>query len=265
MSELEPPQRVRLILLGASNLTKGISLILDAARRGLDMKQGDCFEVMLAYGHGRSYGMESRIFGRSLPGILECGLWDAMQEQPDMPTFGLITDIGNDVMYGAEPDLIESWVQTCIDRLQVMKAKLVITALPMHRIRSLPRWQYAMVKSLLFPSHAITYQQAMTRIESLDELIRNLAENNDCSLVVPRREWYGIDPIHIRSGRMKQAWGEIISHWNPKHDPPLLKGSLRRFLALRTKMPQQWRLLGRERGSSQPCCRLDDGTTVAMY
>lgn len=265
MSGLEPSQKIRLVLLGASNLTKGISLILDAARQGLDVKRGDGFEVMLAYGHGRSYGMESRLFGRSLPGILDCGLWDALPELPASPTYGLITDIGNDVMYGAEPDLIVSWIQTCIDRLRVMKARLVITALPMHRIRGLPRWQYAMAKSLLFPSHAITYEQAMTRIESLDELIRNLAQHNDCSLVVPRREWYGIDPIHIRQGSMKQAWGKIISHWYPDHESPLPKGSLRRFLALRTKMPQRWRLLGRERGSSQPCCRLGDGTTVAMY
>ena len=232
------------------------------------MQRGDGLDVMLAYGHGRSYGMESRLFGRSLPGILDCGLWDAIREQPAAPTCGLITDIGNDVMYGAEPELIVSWIQTCIDRLRDLKTRPVITALPMQRIRGLPRWQFAMVKSLLFPSHAITYQQAMTRIEALDELVRNLAQHNDCPLVEPRREWYGIDPIHIRQGSMKQAWGEIISHWNPDHDPPdppHPKGSLRRFLTLRTKMPQRWRLFGREMGSSQPCCRFGDSTTVAMY
>ena len=85
MSGMEPAQRVRLVLLGASNLTKGISLILDAADRGLDVRRGEGFEVMLAYGHGRSYGMDSSLFGRSLPGILDCGLWDATPQKTAAP------------------------------------------------------------------------------------------------------------------------------------------------------------------------------------
>ena len=36
---------------------------------------GRPLEVFVALGHGRSYGRSTRMLGRQLPGILECGLW----------------------------------------------------------------------------------------------------------------------------------------------------------------------------------------------
>ena len=35
-------------------------------------------EFVSACGHGRSYGIESKLFGRRLIGITQCGMWDAL-------------------------------------------------------------------------------------------------------------------------------------------------------------------------------------------
>ena len=42
-------------------------------------------EIFAADGHGRSYGMASRVLGRELPGILECRLWETLASRPAAP------------------------------------------------------------------------------------------------------------------------------------------------------------------------------------
>ena len=53
---------------------------------------------------------------RELPGIVECGLWDALAQRPPAPTVALLTDIGNDLLYDVPVPQIVSWVETCLDR-----------------------------------------------------------------------------------------------------------------------------------------------------
>lgn len=261
------PSETRVILLGASNLTRGISTVIGTARDALGLKPGDPLDVLLAYGHGRSFGSKSTVLLRSLPSILECGLWEAMNEMPTTPTYALITDIGNDVMYGVEPPLIADWIETCVDRLQSHRASIVMTGLPMPGIRRLRKWEYAIVKGLLFPRHPIRFAQAIDRSEQVNEEISRIAARRGITLVEPSVEWYGFDPIHIRRRCMRQAWTRILGSWNNRsEDTPLRRRrSLRRVVALRRTMPQQWWLMGREKANPDPVCRLGDGTTVAMY
>src|SRR5262245_2033911 len=81
----------RIVLLGASNLTRGISTVIETAGSIL----GRPLEVLAAFGHGRSYGMSSSVLGRSLPGIVDCGIWQSLAARPPVSTSALITDIGN--------------------------------------------------------------------------------------------------------------------------------------------------------------------------
>ena len=87
----------RVVLLGASNLTRGLSTAVEASR----LRWGRPLEMLIAAGHGRSYGLTSRVLARTLPSILACGLWDELAQRATMPTAALITDIGSDLLYGA--------------------------------------------------------------------------------------------------------------------------------------------------------------------
>ncbi len=106
--------RRRVILLGASNLTRGISTVVGIAQASL----GGPLDVVAAMGHGRSYGMWSRVLVRELPGIATCALWDALDRRPRLDTVALVTDIGNDIFYGASIDEIVSWVDVTLARLE---------------------------------------------------------------------------------------------------------------------------------------------------
>ena len=107
-----PPARV--VALGASNLTRGLPIVVSAARAG----GGPDVEVLAALGLGRSYGMESRVLARTLPGILDSGLWKALAQRPRVPTRELVTDVGNDIVCGASPPRILQWVEESLVRLR---------------------------------------------------------------------------------------------------------------------------------------------------
>src|SRR5579872_6971938 len=85
----------RVILLGASNVANGFPTIVATAGRLL----GAPLDVLGAFGHGRSYAMRMGILWHELPGIRECGMWPVLEARPPAPTFALLTDVGNDLLY----------------------------------------------------------------------------------------------------------------------------------------------------------------------
>ncbi|MCZ6836673.1 MAG: hypothetical protein O7G85_12925 [Planctomycetota bacterium] len=259
--------KARIVLLGASNLTIGIRRVLCASRDTLALTPSDELDVMISFGRGRSYGIDSSLLGRTLPGIVECGLWDDLQPRDTCPTFALLTDIGNDVMYGIEPETILSWVRTCLDRLEIHSAKIVMTALPMARIRSIRPIHFRLMKALLFPRHAITYPLAMDRTEQLDVLLRQLARERSIPLIEPDVAWYGVDPIHIKWSRRREAWETIVKGWT-EHASANRTGRCRLSSGWTGSWlwrPQKYSRSGRERYTPQPSIHLRPKTTVAMY
>ncbi|MCA9267996.1 MAG: hypothetical protein KDA41_05970, partial [Planctomycetales bacterium] len=129
-----PPAR-RLVLLGASNLARGVVSAVDAARA----VWGEPLDVMAALGHGRSYGRKSCVLGRSLTGVAQCALWDELAARPRLPTAAVVTDVGNDILYGVSNKKILDWVARCLSRLASADARVVLTGLPIASLAALQR------------------------------------------------------------------------------------------------------------------------------
>ena len=91
---------------------------------------------------GAAYGLTSRVLIRELPAISDCGLWDVLQRGPSRPTSALITDIGNDLFYGATVTEILAWVTSAIDRLAARDARIVMTLLPLDVADTISPWRF---------------------------------------------------------------------------------------------------------------------------
>ena len=189
-----PPQPTRrVVLLGASNVTNGLSTVVATACQAW----GSPLDILAAIGHGRSYGATSSVLGRSLPGILQCGLWEDLQQRPPLPTAALVTDIGNDLVYGHDVDVILRWLETCLERLHRLVDRLVITRLPLASIAQTPDWQKRLLISLIFPGSRIDPVQTLVKAHELDRQLVAFASRYRAYVVQPDRAWYGWDPIHI--------------------------------------------------------------------
>ncbi len=253
-----PSPALRVVLLGASNLKIGFPEILARLRGGA----GGPVEVLAALGHGRSYGLWSHVLGvRKLPGILDCGLWDALGRQTASPTtVALVADAGNDLLYGAGPETIADWVTVCLDRLARHGAGIVLALPPLASLETVTAIRYRLVCSILYPARkAAPWPTMLANVRELNERLRSLGQERGARVVEPPSSWYGMDPIHIRRRIRKEAWAEILIH------PSLRAGQTPGHGRLPLLGAEELRLCGVTLRNPQPVCRFKDGTTVALY
>jgi hypothetical protein len=112
----------------------------------------------------------------------------------------------------------------------------------------------------------LSRNDAFSRAEQIDAGLRELAARRGLLALRPRKEWYGFDPIHIRRRHWASAWSEILSPWSDEARETNLAGnSVARWLYLRSRAPAQRTIFGIEQRAAQPCGRLRDGTTIAIY
>jgi hypothetical protein len=256
------PVRRRVVLFGASNLTRAFPRVV-AALRAEEPRS----EILSAHGHGRSYGSASTFLGRELPSILACGLWRALEHSRPERTDALLTDIGNDIMYGTDVATIAGWIGECAARLTRHGARVAIVRLPLASLERLSRLRYEIVRALFFPTRRLAFETALERARELDARLPALAEQHAVALIETEPHWYGIDPIHIRSREQNAAWTKLLSGWNaaPTNASERARLTWRERAELSLARPDRMRRIGRVQTKEQPCVVLDDGTTVAIY
>ena len=254
-----PPAPARtVLLLGASNISLSLRPILRTLRGGLDGE----LNVLIAAGHGRSYADRTITFGRSLPGLLRCGAWKAYAGRPDgPPPLVCFTDVGNDLLYDTPPATLVGWVAACHDRLGG-RAEVALTLPPSKRAAALPAWQYHTARGILFPSfHPLPWGEMRRRADELHDRLSEFARGRSVAPLEPPADWYGLDPIHIRRGKRREAWAQIFSGWR-SFEP--------RGEAALPRLPPVWgraekvRIFGRSCSTAQPVWR-GAGITLSLY
>ncbi|MBM4138721.1 MAG: hypothetical protein FJ244_04480 [Nitrospira sp.] len=196
----------RVVALGASNLTRGFQAVVSTART----MWGPEVEVLAALGHGRSYGAPSRFIARMLPGILKSGLWAELERRSPMTTRGLVTDVGNDILYGFSVEQTLGWVEEVLVRLSQVTADIVITDLPLASVRRMSNLKYLAFRSVLVPNCRLSLPQVLDRAERVNEGLAVLAERYGAKLFRLDPTWYGFDPIHVRPSLWRTAWQQIL-------------------------------------------------------
>jgi hypothetical protein len=255
----EPPAAFRLVALGASNLTRGLHAVVSTARNlwGRDV------EIVAALGVGRSYGLQSRVLVRSLPSILHSGLWAELKRRPPVRTRGLITDVGNDILYGASPEQILAWVAECLDRLTEHTADVTVTGLPLHSIERLSRAKYLMFRSILFARCRLSHAEVLRAARHVADGLAALAEKRGVRFFRLESDWYGFDPIHLRPGLGRSAWQEILGAGaTPAGNGRTSLGEIARLYTLAPE--RQW-LFGLPQDRPQQGIALRNGGRIWLY
>lgn len=251
------PDVARVIALGASNLTRGFQTVVSTARAAW----GPDVEVVAALGHGRSYGSHSRVVIRTLPGILESGIWRQLESRSAVPTRALVTDVGNDIMYGFSAEQTLAWAAEAVERLEKFTQDIVLTDLPLAGIRRLSPAKFLAVRSVLFPRCRLSHREIVQAAEHVNDGLEALATARNIQFFRLNPDWYGFDPIHIRPSRWRPAWQEILG--SPSGARPI-GGRLERLRLYFTPPERQW-LFGIEQFRPQAGLKGSAGARVWLY
>jgi len=295
----------RLILLGASNLSLNLPAFLRRAlgADGSPTPLPTPIDIRLAAGFGRSFGRSSRFLGRVLPGILEGDLFPALESlsahDRDIPTFALVTDIGNDIGYEVEPARLIEWVEACLARIHDSQpaSRVVTTALPVASLCRISARHYRIARSILFPRCRLPVAEMRRRVCAVDEAIRHIAHRESWPVVEPPAAWYGIDPIHVRRQyraafrdsifdawdgaarrvapekagadralpQYEEPWPGRGASWRRRRDALSLPRRLWFDAWVWTRWPKRRRVLGTIHLRAQPAGRFSDGSTLSVY
>jgi hypothetical protein len=258
-----PVSKSRLILLGASNLTLSLRLIIDLMQQQI----GASSEILAAVGHGRAYGVFSQVVWRGLPGIAECGLWRQLNAMESRPTYALLTDIGNDIVYELTPEQVLRAVERCIDRLQRQSAQIVVTNLPIASVERLSERRYTFFRNLFYPFCKLSRDETLSRVRAVHVGLVDMAVRRQFLLVEQEAHWFGSDGIHVNYWQREAFYRDIVrrfpdsgakpEHWDDKRKF-FLTWQRRPVFAFKT-------VLGRAIHCPQPSGQLADGSPVSKY
>ncbi len=268
--------RSQFILLGASNLSLGLTRLLPMILRS----QAGPSDIWIADGFGRSYGKSSRFFQRTLPGILDCGLWNAYaqhrttiassQRKSIGQTYAMLTDVGNDIGYGVEADQIIEWVTACMDRLvEMCNPTIVMTGLPVESLESLSPTGFRIAQKLLFPSSRTGRLETLQRARYIQNSLAELCTERAIPFITVQRDWYGLDPIHLQRRYRQPYWQSIVDSWitadgaSATNDDTVSRPWLDGYLW--TRWAHTRRVLGTVHRRLQPCGHLAIDSTLWVF
>src|SRR5215207_9462542 len=169
----------RVILLGASNLTRSFPTVVATLRQ----TWSEPIEIMVAMGHGRSYGQDSSVLGKKISGIFPCALWQDLQDRQPLPTAALVTDIGNDMLYGVSPEQMLEWVERCLDRIADLNATTLVTQMPVGSIERLGERRFQFFRRMFFPRSKLTLPDARVLVSEINARLVAIGETRKIPVI----------------------------------------------------------------------------------
>lgn len=255
--------RNRIVLLGASNLTLSLRLAIHL----MQQRFGGAGEILAAAGHGRAYGVASQMMGRGLPGIADCGLWRQLDSMEPCPTYAVLTDIGNDILYEATPEQILRSVEWCIGQLQKHSAQIVVTNLPMASIEGLSERRYLFFRNIFYPFCRLPRNETVSRAQAVHSGLMDRATRCDFRLHEQEPGWFGLDGIHVNYWNRRAYYQHILEQFPLSADGQTGVENKKELLLTWRQRPQFAckTVMGRAICCRQPSGRLPDGSAVFKY
>ena len=258
-----------IVVIGASNVSRGLANLVATVR----VRSPELADLYVAAGHGRSYGANSRMWMRRLPSILWCGLWRALDRNgfgdtnaPAVPQLrAIVTDIGNDLLYGFSVDQVAAWVWESVARLAARHASIAITRLPLESIATVGMVRYRLLRTLYVPGCTLSLEALKEAAARLDAAILEIAKDHRATVIEQPGEWYGLDAIHVRRQKIAAVWQQACDVWAMPAARGPVQASVGEWGRLGRSSAEVRMLAGRMRFTPQPAVHLKSGMRVAMY
>jgi hypothetical protein len=195
------------ILLGASNLAR--------ARFGLNQYLEKSFpnliSTSIASGPGRAYSVSAGIFGINYSPLKASPIFNLGREESSnyRQTIALISDIGNDIMYGVPVQKLIQDLENSILNLSGFCSHVFILPIPSKKIESLNHWQINILKRILFPKCTLSPEKIISSIQIVNQFLSEL-NTPKLTLLKAMDDCIGWDRAHYDLSKMHIAWTKIV-------------------------------------------------------
>ena len=252
--------RPRVVVLGASNVSRGLSRLVATVET-----RSPGADLFVAAGHGRGYGVNTRVAARRLPSILGSGLWRGIDRQGGESPVALVTDVGNELIYGLTAEQVASWVRESVRRLVDRGATIAITRLPMASIAAVGAVRYRALRTFFVPGCRLSLAGLKDAATRLDADLQAIAGDFRAQVIEQPVHWYGFDTLHVRRRHLDDLWHMACEAWGfPVVESPA-RSSVATWARVGTKAAEVRSLGGVMRFTRQPVLPLRSGGTLSLY
>ena len=254
------PGADRFVVLGASNVSRGLARLAAALRS----RVAGPVELFVSAGHGRGYGVNTRVAWRRLPAIMSSGLWRTLDRERVERPAALVTDVGNELLYGLGVSAVATAVREAVTRLQDRGARLVVTGLPLAGIAGVGSVRYRLLHTLYVPGCLLSLAELKDAARWLDDELRVIAADTGAAFLEQPGEWYGFDALHVRRPHLDTFWHRVGDAWGLPVATGRPQSSLTEWAMLGSRAAEVRSLAGRTLHTRQPVVERT-GLRVWMY
>jgi hypothetical protein len=197
------------VFLGASNLARGYGALAHCLIRGLAPQP---VEILHAMGPGRGYCAQGGIFNITYPPIGSSGILKSASEGKEQArqVIALITDIGNDIMYGVPVHEIIACLDTLMQQLNAIGAEVFVHPIPLEFSKDVSERQFRILKSIFYPHSGIDYHKAKEAVDAINHFLRDKAGER-IHLLPSAKDFCGVDKIHYSIFRSHKVWSGVAT------------------------------------------------------
>ena len=201
---------VLFILFGASNLARSYYGLNLSIKRCIHPRKATFIHAM---GPGRGYLCRGGIFNTTYPPIIDCGILESIQKirKPNQKIIALITDIGNDIMYGIHSEKIIEGLQKILDTLGEFTKNIFITPIPINSKNDIGEFYFLLLRCIFFPKSSIKYSQTLESIKVINQFILH-SSNKKTTVINGMEPFCGLDKIHYSFFKSHLAWAHIANN-----------------------------------------------------
>lgn len=203
------PSPFLFVLMGASNLARGYSALANCLTRCLSPHP---VEILHAMGPGRGYCAEGGLFNVVYPAIGAGGVLNAARERAPMArrVVALITDIGNDVMYGVPAAEIIFHLDSLMRNLNAIGADVFVSPIPLAVEEDVSEFQFRVLRAVFFPRSPVEYSGAADAVRRINGFLRESAGGR-IHLLPSAKDFLGMDKIHYSMFQSHKAWSGAVA------------------------------------------------------
>jgi len=180
--------------MGASNLARGFQALTDCRVRSLEPHP---VEILHALGPGRGYCAEGGIFNIRYSSIGSSGILKSASAQRENfhRVVALITDIGNDIMYGVPVSEITACLRDLLEKLDALEADVFVHPIPLDFSKDVSKSQFRLLRAIFYPHSLIDYEKAKEAVFTINDFLRGRAKGR-VHLLPSAKSLMGVDKIH---------------------------------------------------------------------